>query len=127
MTAGRILIVDDEPDLLAALGRAVRAAGYTVVTAQGGEAALAEIAAERPDLVLCDVMMPGLNGFQTTRKLKSEDGGAAIPVVLMSAKTDPADHFWAEEVGAVCLLRKPLDTRALIERIAGLVGGKERA
>lgn len=124
---GRILIVDDEPELLTALGRAMRAAGYAVTCAQGGEAALTEIGKERPDLVLCDVMMPGLNGFQTTRRIKGDAELAAIPVLLMSAKTDPADHFWAEEVGAECLLAKPLDQRALLERITALLGAKECA
>lgn len=117
MTPRKILIVDDEPDLLASLARSVRAAGYDVTTARDGESALLQVAQGAPDLVLADVMMPGLNGFQTTRKLKENEASAAIPVLLMSGKTDPADRFWAEEVGAVALLKKPLDTRSLLQRI----------
>lgn len=127
MTRHKILIIDDEPDLLTAYARSVRAAGYDVVMATHGEAALTEVESGRPDLVLSDVMMPGLNGFQTTRKLKETPGCENIPVILMSAKTDPADHFWAEEVGAVILLKKPLDTRLLIERFGEILKALPRS
>ncbi len=117
MSRNRVLIVDDEPDLLAALARSIKAAGYEVVTARDGLVAISEVETLAPDLILCDVMMPGLNGFQTTRKLKENVLSAVIPVLLMSAKADPADHFWAQEVGAVALLKKPLDTRELVQHI----------
>lgn len=113
----KILIADDEPDLRAALARHLKAAGYDVTTAPDGESAIAEVGTSSPDLVLSDVMMPGLNGFQLARRLKESEASASIPVLLMSAKTDPADRFWAEEVGAVALLKKPLDTRVLVQRI----------
>jgi len=126
MTRRKILIVDDEPELRIALARSIKAAGHDVVTAHDGESAIAEVAKARPDLILSDVMMPGLNGFQTIRKLKESEASASIPVLLMSAKTDPADHFWAEEVGAVALLKKPLDTRQLVERIEDVVDAAQR-
>lgn len=126
MSRRKILIVDDEPDLRMALARSLKAAGYDVSVAHDGEAALAEVAKSSPDLILSDVMMPGLNGFQTTRKLKESEGSASIPVLLMSAKTDPADRFWAEEVGAVALLKKPLDTRVLVQRIEEVLEAASR-
>lgn len=124
--ATRILIVDDEPDLLTSLARSLRAAGYEVETARDGESALTAASA-RPALILCDVMMPGLNGFQTCRKLKEAEATRAIPVLLMSAKVDPADAFWAEDVGAEALLRKPLDTRELTARVAEVIASREEA
>ncbi len=126
MSRYRILIVDDEPDLLAALVRSVKAAGFDVSTARDGESALSEVAKKAPDLILSDVIMPGLNGFQTTRKLKESEASASIPVLLMSAKVGPADTFWAEEVGAVALLKKPLDTRELVQRIEEVIKARER-
>lgn len=121
MRRNKILIVDDEPDLRAALTRSLKAAGYDVATANDGESAIAEVGRGAPNLVLSDVMMPGLNGFQLARKLKESEASASIPVLLMSAKADPADRFWAEEVGAVALLKKPLDTRVLVQRIEELL------
>lgn len=117
MSRHKILVVDDDPDLLASVVRVLKAAGYKVSAAQGGHAAIEELTTSSPDLVLCDVVMPGFNGFQTTRKLKSIEATSECPVLLMSGKTDPADAYWAKEVGAIALLRKPLDTRALIEQI----------
>jgi formate hydrogenlyase transcriptional activator len=113
-----ILVVDDDADHLAALGRSLRLAGYTVTLARDGESALEEVGKVRPALVLSDVLMPGLNGFQTCRKLKENPATKELPVILMSAKTDPADHFWASEVGALVLVPKPIDMPQLIERIA---------
>ena len=116
-----ILLVDDEPDLLEALGRTLRAGGYRVRTARDGETALEEVAREPPDAVILDVIMPGLNGYQTCRRLKAREHPRELPVVLMSAKAEPADQYWASEVGAVCLLAKPLDPRRLMDRLADLL------
>ena len=117
MSAIRVLIVDDTPDLLTALARSLRAAGFAVSTARDGQAGLEAASQNELDIVVSDVMMPGLNGFQTCRQIKADPALAELPVILMSAKTDPADHFWAEEVGAEMLLKKPLDPRKLIEMI----------
>src|SRR6185312_5999982 len=113
-----ILIVDDAPDMLASIGRAVRKAGYRTAVASDGAAALAEISTNPPALVVSDILMPpGINGFQLCRKLKSAETTRALPVILISGKTDPVDHFWAEEVGARLLLRKPLDLPRLLAEI----------
>jgi two-component system response regulator MprA len=117
-----ILIVDDDPEMLTAIGRAIRKAGYRTAIASDGAAALAEIATNPPALVVSDVLMPpGINGFQLCRRVKGGETTKATPVILMSGKTDPVDHYWAEEVGARLLLRKPLDlTRLLAEITDGL-------
>jgi DNA-binding response OmpR family regulator len=113
-----ILIVDDDPDMLASIGRAIRKAGYRTVVASDGASALAEIATNPPALVVSDVLMPpGINGFQLCRKLKGAETTRETPVILISGKTDPVDHFWAEEVGARLLLRKPIDLALLLAEI----------
>ncbi len=121
-----ILIVDDDPDMVASVGRAVRKAGYRTAAASDGGAALLEIAKNPPALVISDVLMPpGINGFQLCRQLKGAETTRGLPVILMSGKADPADHFWAEEVGARLLLRKPVDLPRLIAEIAqGLASPK---
>ena len=98
--------------------RALRRAGFTTSTAPDGESALREVLVVKPALVVSDVLMPGINGFQVCRQLKANPDTAAIPVIMMSGKTDPADHFWAEEVGARILLRKPVDDSRLLAEIA---------
>lgn len=112
-----ILIVDDDPEVIEALGRVLRKAAYATASAPDGETALREIATTRPALVLSDVLMPGMNGFQCCRELKASPDTADIPVILMSGKTDPADHFWAKEVGARVLLRKPVEVPQLLAEI----------
>jgi CheY-like chemotaxis protein len=112
-----ILVVDDDVEVLEDLDRALRAAGYDAATARSGEDALLEAQQSEPDLIVADVIMPGLNGFQMCRKLKAEPATRDIPVILISGKVDPADRFWAQETGALALFPKPVDRQQLIERI----------
>jgi twitching motility two-component system response regulator PilH len=121
-----ILLVDDEFELVDALSRVLRGAGYVVRSARDGESAIAEVKQHAPDLILSDVIMPGLNGYQMCRRLKQDPATREVPVLLMSAKTEPADHFWAQQVGAIALLSKPMDNRELIQRVAQALGqGRE--
>lgn len=104
-----ILLVDDDFEVLADLGRALREAGHTVAVARDGLTALDAARAKPPDVVLADVTMPGLNGFQLCRRLRTLAETAHVPVFLMSGKADAADQLWAREVGARALLAKPID------------------
>jgi CheY-like chemotaxis protein len=114
-----ILIVDDDPELNATIARSIRKAGFRTATAKDGDAALIEVAKLQPALVISDVLMPpSINGFQLCRQLKSAPTTKDIPVILISGKADAADHFWAHEVGARLLLRKPLDLTKLIAEVA---------
>ena len=113
-----ILLVDDDPEMIASIGRSLRAAGYTIVSAPDGESALREAATTRPAIVISDVLMPGINGFQCCRQLRAAPETQHIPVILMSGKTDPADHFWAKEVGARILMRKPIEIPRLLSEIS---------
>lgn len=116
--ASSILLVDDEFELAEALSRVLRAAGYSVRLARDGDSAIDEVKQHAPDLIVSDVFMPGCNGYQMCRRLKQDPQTREVPILLMSVKAEPADHFWAEQVGAIALLQKPVDNRVLIQRIA---------
>ncbi len=117
-----ILVVDDDPDQRRLMERVLTGAGYRVLTAPDGEAGIAALAAVRPALVVLDVMMPKMNGFQTCRALRQLPEGASLPVVMLTSKDQPADRFWAEEVGADVYLQKPVDVPLLLDTIAQKLG-----
>ena len=115
-----VLIIEDNPDVVAYLG-AILSPAYNLVTATDGETGLA-LAMERvPDLVLCDVMMPGRDGFEVTRLLKTDTRTSHIPVILLTAKSLPADRLQGLEHGADAYLTKPFDQAELLVRMAKLL------
>ncbi len=123
MQRWRILVCSDELDTVTELSRAFRAAGHGVATARDGNAALAEALATTPSAVVADVAMPGLNGFQLSRRLRAELATAACPIFLLSSKLDAADRYWAEQVGATALVPRPADPAALLAQISLHLGG----
>lgn len=117
-----ILVVDDDLDQRRLLERVLSGAGYRILTAADGEAGLAAVAAVRPDLVVLDVMMPRMNGFQACRALRENAEWATLPIIMLTSKDQPADQFWAEEVGASAYLTKPVEVPLLLETIAQQLG-----
>ncbi len=95
-------------------------AGYRVVTAPDGRSGLDAVSERRPDLILLDVVMPRLNGYQTCRALKREPATANCPVLMLTAKNESTDHRWAGEVGADAFLTKPADVPLLLNTIVRL-------
>jgi DNA-binding response OmpR family regulator len=117
-----IVVADDQPDLLAILSARLRAAGFEVHEAQDGQQALQAVQDKKPDIVLLDVMMPELNGFQVCRSIKSDDALKQIPVVLLTAKDGEADKFWGSEVGADLYLTKPINPAAVVLKVSEMLG-----
>lgn len=118
-----ILVIEDDPDQRKLLSRMLSGSGFRVITAADGDTGLGMAREHRPDAILLDVMMPRLNGFQTCRQLKAHPETAALPVVIATVKDQPADAFWAEEVGAAAFLSKPLDLSELVRTLHQVTGG----
>jgi len=117
----RILVVDDMPEIRELLGVYLVNAGYQVVTASNGQEALAAVAAEAPDLILLDVMMPVLDGYETCRRLKSNEETAFIPIVMLTALQDFNHRLRAIELGADEFLSKPFNHLELMTRVRSLL------
>jgi len=115
---GVILIVDDTPDNLALLSDALDAAGYMVLVALDGHSALTRLQRRRPDLILLDAMMPGLDGFETCRRIKQQPDTADIPVLFMTALTDSEHVVQGFEAGAIDYVTKPIHCAEVLARVA---------
>jgi len=122
-----VLIVDDVPDNLAVLHDALDEAGYTVLVATHGEAALQRALQAQPDIVLLDAMMPGMDGFEVARRLKAQAETAHIPVVFMTGLTDTEHVVAAFQAGGVDYVTKPIRPREVIARIAAHMLGARQA
>lgn len=113
----KILCVDDDPLIRQMLGDILQLRGYTVLTASDGEAGLDVAAKERPDLILLDVMMPGLDGFEVCRLLKADAVLKSAPIVILTAMNDATLSARAVEAGAVLALQKTADTKTVFGTI----------
>jgi DNA-binding NarL/FixJ family response regulator len=122
-----VLIVDDVPDNLSVLHDALDEAGYTVLVATHGEAALQRALQAQPDIVLLDAVMPGMDGFEVARRLKSQAETAHIPVVFMTGLTDTEHVVAAFQAGGVDYVTKPIRPREVIARIAAHMLGARQA
>ncbi len=116
----RILIVDDSDVQLYGLRKMLESADHEVLSADNGEEAIALAASEQPDLILMDVVMPGMSGFQATRKLSRHAPTATIPVVFVTTKDQESDRVWGMRQGAADYITKPVERKhllAIIEQI----------
>ena len=115
----RILIVDDSPSQLLGIKRIVEKLGHEVISAEDGAMGVEMAKAELPDLILMDVVMPNLNGFQATRTISKNAGTAHIPIVLVTTKDQETDKVWGMRQGAKAYVTKPIKedelTKILIE------------
>lgn len=118
----RILIVDDSPSQLAGIRRIVEKLGHDTLTAEDGQAGVDVASRELPDLILMDVVMPNLNGFQATRSISRNQSTSHIPVILVTTKDQETDRVWGMRQGARGYLTKPFSEKELSEAITGLLG-----
>ena len=117
----RILIVDDSPTEMYKLTDMLKRHGYDVLQAVNGADGVALARLEKPDAVLMDIVMPGLNGFQATRQLTKDPETSAIPVVVVTTKDQETDMVWATRQGAKGYLTKPVDEEKLILQLKKLL------
>ncbi len=120
MPIKKILIADDSPTERHALSELLVKNGFKVVTAENGEEAVAKSKSEMPDLILMDVVMPGMNGYQATRAITRDEATKHIPVVMCTSKGQETDKIWGMRQGANDYLVKPIDPKALLEKISSL-------
>jgi two-component system alkaline phosphatase synthesis response regulator PhoP len=122
MSKGKILVVDDEIYIVHILDFSLGMEGYEVVTALDGEQALEKMKTEKPDLIVLDIMMPKLDGYEVCKAVKADPATKQIPVILLSAKGRNVDQSMGFEVGADDYITKPFSPRKLVERINQLLG-----
>ncbi len=120
----RILIVDDSPSQLMGIRRIVEKLGHEVLTAEDGAAGVEVAKREIPDMILMDVVMPNLNGFQATRTISREPSTKHIPIVLVTTKDQDTDRFWGMRQGARAYITKPFSEIELSDVITKYVSGQ---
>ncbi len=118
VTRATILVVDDTPTNLGLLFKALEQANYRVLISTSGEVALRTLQHTTPDIVLLDVMMPGIDGFETCRQLKSNPALADIPVIFLTALHETIDKLKGFDLGAVDFITKPIDVAELLARVS---------
>ena len=118
MAIKKVLVVDDSPTDQHYLRELLGKSGYEVTLASGGEEALAKAKTALPDLILMDVVMPGLNGFQATRQLTQDAATKHIPVIICTTKNQETDRIWGLKQGARDYVMKPIDEAELLQKIA---------
>lgn len=119
----KILLVDDSPSETVKLREILQGNGHEVIEAINGEEGIPLAEQEMPDLILMDVVMPGMNGFQATRKLSRGEKTKDIPIVIVSTKNQETDRVWGKRQGAKDYLTKPVEATALIEVVNRLLAG----
>ncbi len=122
-----ILVVDDEPDIRLVLQARLEAAGYNVETAATGLEALNRIRTQPPDLVILDLMLPGMDGFAVCALLKRDQRFSRIPIIILSARSQPQDKKTGTDLGADAYLTKPFQSKELLETITRLLAVRTNA
>jgi DNA-binding response OmpR family regulator len=118
MSGETILIVDDEPTIVEVVGLYLQREGFRVLTAGDGNAALQAIEQQRPDLVVLDLMLPGLNGLEIVKRLRA---GSALPIIMLTARSEEADRVVGLELGADDYVTKPFSARELVARVKAVL------
>ena len=126
MPKDKILVVDDEEDILELVKYNLEREGFQVKCVESGEKAMARIRQEAPDLVVLDLMLPGIDGLEVARRLKQDQKYAGIPIIMLTAKGEEADIVTGLELGADDYITKPFSPRILIARIKVILRRQSR-
>ena len=118
----QVLIVDDSPTEIHILTTILQKLGHTVQTANNGEEGIARAKELKPDLILMDVVMPGMNGFQATRQITKDPETAHIPIIIVTTKDQETDRVWGLRQGARDYVTKPVEEPALVQKLKELLG-----
>jgi DNA-binding response OmpR family regulator len=122
--AKRILLIEDDPSVLRAISYMLEKEGYDVLTAMNGLVGLRKAKEENPDLLVLDVMLPGIDGFEVCHRLRAESQTAQLPILMLSAKGQAADKATGLQVGADEYLTKPVERSVLLSKIEALLVAK---
>ena len=120
MSIKKILVIDDSPTERHVLVEILNKGGYDIITAESGEEGIEKARAEQPDLILMDVVMPGLNGYQATRTLTRDEATKHIPIIVCTSKDQETDKIWGLRQGAHDYMTKPINGDELLMKIAAL-------
>jgi DNA-binding response OmpR family regulator len=123
--AKRILLIEDDPSVLRAISYMLEKEGYDVLTAMNGLVGLRKAKEENPDLLILDVMLPGIDGFEVCHRLRAESQTAQLPILMLSAKGQAADRSTGLQVGADEYLTKPVERSVLLSKIEALLAAKK--
>lgn len=118
----KILVVDDEQDIVSMLKMRLEACGYIVVTAADGNTAYNTAKTENPDLIILDLMLPGMDGYQVCRLLKFDQKYKKIPIIMLTAKSQREDKDWGAKTGADFYMTKPFEAKELLNKIKEFLG-----
>jgi two-component system, chemotaxis family, response regulator PixH len=118
---GTILVVEDSPSELELMSHYLKESGYNVIKASGAKEALEKALLEKPDVIVTDVVMPGMSGFELCRYLKKEPSTQKVPIVICSSKNQEIDRLWAMRQGADAYVTKPYTREQLLRAIKSVV------
>lgn len=115
----KVLIVDDSPAQVLSICRIIEQAGHKALVAHSGEQAIALACEEKPQVILMDIIMPGMNGYQATRRLSKDERTRDIPVIMVSSRDSETDRAWGMRQGARDYVTKPVNNHSLLNAISG--------
>jgi DNA-binding response OmpR family regulator len=121
--ATRVLIAEDEPNIVESLSFVLGREGFEVTAVLDGQAALERLRADPPDMMILDVMLPRVNGFEVLKQVKSDPSLRSIPVIVLTAKGQAHDRRMAEELGVDGFMTKPFSNREIVEQVRRLARG----
>ncbi len=118
-----VLLIEDEPNIIEAISFILSRDGWKVDTHSNGQTAIATVLRKRPDLIILDVMLPGMSGFDILRSLREEAATAEIPVLMLTARGQTKDREMAEKIGANRFMTKPFSNAEVLDAVRAMVGG----